>query len=629
MNTRNVFKPQFSQTIFNILTLLALVFGVAGLSVRPVDAANFTVTKTTDTADGACDADCSLREAIIAANATAEADTIALGVGTYMLSRVGTDDTANLGDLDVTKPLTITGQGAAQTIIDANHIDRVFDMRLNAGTIVFSDLTITGGTSASYCGGLNSSSGVNLTLVNVNVRNNQAATVGGGVCGTGILSLQNSQVSSNTAGTYGGGMYVGNGQVTLLATDILSNTATSSGGGIYVSADTSKVTHTGPGEISLNHASSGGAIYLDEGDAYLTGVSLLSNDVGTYGLGGGVFVNQETALFSLINGSISQNHSSDGAGIYINNGAATLEQVAVTNNNAGNIGGGVYNGYGNLALTNVTVSGNHAQVSTSLGGGGGGLFLGGSSIYSSQSELIFTTITNNTTATGSGGNPGAGGIHFANGDANLQNVIIANNSNDVDLANCVGTNLGISLITSYGNNLESSDTCGLTESGDQTNSDPLLEVLTPDGVHPLQAISPAIDSGVCLPGIDIDQRGLSRPQGVGCDIGAYEVAEAAPVGLSSVSISGSHTGETGVAYAFTAAVTPIDAAQPVTYTWSPEPASGQGTASVIYDWSTPGTKEISVTAQNQVNTVGSEIFSITINEWIHPDFQICLPLVIR
>ena len=41
---------------------------------RPAYAATFVVTKTADTADGTCDADCSLREAIIAANAAAGAD---------------------------------------------------------------------------------------------------------------------------------------------------------------------------------------------------------------------------------------------------------------------------------------------------------------------------------------------------------------------------------------------------------------------------------------------------------------------------------------------------------------------------------------------------------------------------
>ena len=52
----------------------------------PASAASFTVTKTADTNDGVCDADCSLREAISAANAAAGADTITVPAGTYQLT---------------------------------------------------------------------------------------------------------------------------------------------------------------------------------------------------------------------------------------------------------------------------------------------------------------------------------------------------------------------------------------------------------------------------------------------------------------------------------------------------------------------------------------------------------------
>ena len=76
---------------------------VAGLLLAPnaAYAATFTVTKTADTADGTCDADCSLREAISAANAFAGTDTIIVPTGTYVRTLTGSDDTNALGDLDV------------------------------------------------------------------------------------------------------------------------------------------------------------------------------------------------------------------------------------------------------------------------------------------------------------------------------------------------------------------------------------------------------------------------------------------------------------------------------------------------------------------------------------------------
>jgi len=70
-----------------LFTALALL--LVGPSA-PVRAATFTVTKTADTADGTCDNDCSLREAIIAANVASGADTVSIPAGFYVLTLTGT-----------------------------------------------------------------------------------------------------------------------------------------------------------------------------------------------------------------------------------------------------------------------------------------------------------------------------------------------------------------------------------------------------------------------------------------------------------------------------------------------------------------------------------------------------------
>jgi hypothetical protein len=123
--------------------------------------------------------------------------------------------------------------------------------------------------------------------------------------------------------------------------------------------------------------------------------------------------------------------------------------------------------------------------------------------------MTYTTVSSNR--------PGPGGwaLLVNSGPVVLHNTIIANVA-----SNCSGP------VTSNGYNLETANTCGLAAAGDMPNTDPLLEPLEDDGagalIRPLAAGSPASDAGLCIPAIPVDQRGTSRPQGMGCDIGAYE-----------------------------------------------------------------------------------------------------------
>jgi len=106
---------------------LTLLWAMRGELTPPVFAANFAVTTTSDTFDGTCDTDCSLRDAIYAANSTAGDDTIIVPAGTYTLSISGRDEEYGVtGDLDIynspiSGTLTIMGNSSADTIINANH----------------------------------------------------------------------------------------------------------------------------------------------------------------------------------------------------------------------------------------------------------------------------------------------------------------------------------------------------------------------------------------------------------------------------------------------------------------------------------------------------------------------------
>ena len=132
------------------------------LTATAAGAAIFTVSKTADTADGTCDADCSLREAVIAANASGVDDTVVLPAGVYTLTRTGAagvdDEDATVGDIEIDTQqagggLTIQGAGSATTTIDATALaHRVFHVpaAFNAVAVSISGVTLNGGNLTGF-----------------------------------------------------------------------------------------------------------------------------------------------------------------------------------------------------------------------------------------------------------------------------------------------------------------------------------------------------------------------------------------------------------------------------------------------------------------------------------------------
>ena len=122
--------------------LIALVVAPA------VAAKTYKVTTRSDHAPGACTAgDCTLREAVIAANATLTTpDTIVLpSTKPYKLTIAGTDEGgAMTGDLDITNNrLRIVHPGKGKATIGGNALDRVFEVFAPA---TFEKLVIRNGT---------------------------------------------------------------------------------------------------------------------------------------------------------------------------------------------------------------------------------------------------------------------------------------------------------------------------------------------------------------------------------------------------------------------------------------------------------------------------------------------------
>jgi CSLREA domain-containing protein len=242
------------------LVSIPLAMAASLLWAVPARAATFTVSKTADTADGSCDADCSLREAISAANATAEADTIVVPAGTYMLSLAGAGDGLNAtGDLDILEPVTISGAGASTTIIEGNGsvvMDRVVDVGATAPTTM-SGVTIRNGISPQDGGGIRASAA--LTLADVIVNGNTSTIGGGGIATGADLTMTDVSVSGNASGTGGGGIAV-SGTTMVTRTTFDGNEAGTGGGGISTS-----------GTLTLTNATLNGNDAATGGGAIATG----------------------------------------------------------------------------------------------------------------------------------------------------------------------------------------------------------------------------------------------------------------------------------------------------------------------------------------------------------------------
>ena len=141
--------------------LLGWTCGLAALGALAgaADAAVFVVTKTADGADGVCDRDCSLREAVIAANASPGPDTVVLPAGFYDLTiqdaAAGSDENAaQTGDLDVTGGgFTLEGAGSTVTEIDARELgNRILHVQRNFDTapIAIRGVALEGGDTSGF-----------------------------------------------------------------------------------------------------------------------------------------------------------------------------------------------------------------------------------------------------------------------------------------------------------------------------------------------------------------------------------------------------------------------------------------------------------------------------------------------
>ena len=295
--TRSRF-PRLVAAVIAACAILAAIPALAGA------ATTFTVDTTADAAPTptACvglPADCSLRQAVALANEAPGPDTIVLPAGHYTLTLKGDEEDGNLsGDLDVNGdgPISIQGDGARTTVIDANGLeDRVFDV-LPANSLSLSRLTLTRGLAISQSGGGISVNEADLALDRVAVRANVATEEGSG-----------------------GGIYLEEAEATISGSLIAENRNSGNGGGIRSSSSSLAIVNTTiannavdtslfPGEFGWG--AYGGGIEISGGNLALGNVTIAGNLVadkngGDDGEGAGIYGEPKTA--QIVNTIVSGN----------------------------------------------------------------------------------------------------------------------------------------------------------------------------------------------------------------------------------------------------------------------------------------------------------------------------------
>ncbi|EKD79223.1 MAG: polymorphic membrane protein, partial [uncultured bacterium] len=467
------------------ISTICVCFIVSMLAAGSARAATFTVTKSADTLDGSCSAsDCSLREAIAAANTASGTDTVAIPAGTYTLTITGNgeDDNAT-GDLDVTTTMSITGAGSGTTTINANGAttsDRALHVT-STGTLTLSDVTLTGGgLITNGVGGGAFANESTATLDSVSVTSSTSGANGGGVGGGGIynagtLTVSNTTISSNSVtadddnsySNAGGGLYVENGTVTITDTTISGNTANNDG----------------------STTAFGGGIYFLAGTLNLNRVTVSGNTSGANG--GGIYAPSSVTTVNITNSTIA-------------------------NNTANSYGGGIITGGYTTSVTTIahsTIVNNTADTNVDATGGGGGIYVeNGNASQTATFNIQGTLVSGNSAGSGTGPDCDT---HSA------ESIISLGYSWVRDTTDCDKLVTNGATDTTDENPLLSS--AGLANNGGNTNT-----VALQSSSGAVDAVPTASCDDAAGDPLTQDQRGLTRPEDSSCDIGAYELDQTSP-----------------------------------------------------------------------------------------------------
>lgn len=497
-----------------LLILFIFVIFVFVINFQPHFAQAATTLNVTSNSGSTGGPNCTLRDAITAANTGSTTGGCSVGAGgnpyTIVLQAAGP---YNFNQIDnslggggdnalpgITGNIILNGNGNRVNSTGGS----ITPLRLlyvaATGKLTLNDLTVSGGSLNSGGGGAGIwNNGGNLTANDVTFSNNSSTYdsggggggMGGGVFSSGTMTVTASTFSNNSSiDSFGGAGIYNTGILTVTASYFLNNSSTGQAAG------------------------SGGGIF-NQGTLFLNTSTFSGNNV--YALGGGVYNN---GTLTLGNSTFTNNYSGIYGSAFANysGGNASVNTSVFYNNKAGNPGTGSNAAIVNasvMTITNSTITGNTAS------GTGGGIFNDGGG----NLTVVNSTIAANTATYG------GGGIFNQNSTLKLKNTIVAQNS--ILNGNTAKDIFGAFVSQGYNLIQDRTGTSGFISTDLPAGTNPLLGSFSdnngPTKTFPLLAGSPAIDviaAGNCT--VSIDQRGAARPFNTLCDIGAYEFGATAP-----------------------------------------------------------------------------------------------------
>ncbi len=367
-------------------TVLAAILG--SLICSTAGAATFNVNKTADTKDGACNSDCSLREAIDAANASLGTDVINLPAGDYKITIAGAGENSNVtGDFDILEDLEINGAGSGTTSISGEGAFKILDVN---------------GVSAP----------ISLSVSDITLKYANLAALD--FYGTGNLDVESMVFTKNyNQYGYGAAIEIRSGSTMAVNNSLFTDNCARSapaidGEGTWNISNSTFSNHGGWFEspfvagvdCKIDAYGGGGTMYMQHTDATITNSTFLDNESD-----GGGAIHGWYGTLNITNSTFSGNTATS---TYYSGGALELVMVdavvknsTFTNNTSVNNPGGavaVYSG-ASLTIENSIIAGNS---------GVGGADCSG--IVTSLGNTLLGDVTGCTYTTGVGDLSGAPGL---------------------------------------------------------------------------------------------------------------------------------------------------------------------------------------------------------------------------